>query len=173
MVDESGQTDAAREPLRLTRTYDAEPQRIWSLWTTGAGIESWWAPDGYTVAVQKLRACPGGELIYTMTATAPDQVEFLRGIGLPLTTEARKTFVELDPCSRLVYSSLVDFVPGVASYEVLTEVEMRPVGARTSVLMTVEPMHDQEWTRRLVTGRSNELDNLAEVLARRGPVAGA
>ena len=27
--------------------------------------------------------------------------------------------------------------------------------------MTIEPMHDEEWTNRLVAGRENELDNLA------------
>jgi hypothetical protein len=31
--------------------------------------------------------------------------------------------------------------------------------------MTVDPMHDDDWTQRLVAGRTNELDNLAAVLA--------
>jgi hypothetical protein len=31
--------------------------------------------------------------------------------------------------------------------------------------MTIEPMHDAEWTQRLVMGRENELDNLAKVVA--------
>jgi hypothetical protein len=30
--------------------------------------------------------------------------------------------------------------------------------------MAVDPMHDAEWTGRLVAGRSNELDNLARTL---------
>ena len=30
--------------------------------------------------------------------------------------------------------------------------------------MTMEPLHDAEWTDRLVTGRSNELDSLGTVL---------
>jgi hypothetical protein len=32
--------------------------------------------------------------------------------------------------------------------------------------MTMEPLHDDEWTQRLVAGRENELDNLAQVLER-------
>ena len=32
--------------------------------------------------------------------------------------------------------------------------------------MTMQPLHDETWTERLVAGRSNELDNLAKVLAR-------
>src|SRR5436305_8401291 len=34
---------------RLERTYAATPEEIWELWTTAAGIESWWAPDGFVV----------------------------------------------------------------------------------------------------------------------------
>jgi hypothetical protein len=43
-------------------------------------------------------------------------------------------------------------------------VELEPVGGGTRVVMTVDPLHDEEWTQRLVAGRSNELDNLAAVL---------
>ena len=32
--------------------------------------------------------------------------------------------------------------------------------------MTMEPLHDEVWTQRLVTGRENELDNLARVIDR-------
>ena len=30
--------------------------------------------------------------------------------------------------------------------------------------MTMQPMHDDVWTERLVAGRTNELDNLAAVV---------
>jgi hypothetical protein len=33
--------------------------------------------------------------------------------------------------------------------------------------MTVEPLHDEVWTERLIAGRANELDNLATVIAQR------
>jgi hypothetical protein len=33
--------------------------------------------------------------------------------------------------------------------------------------MTVDPMHDETCTRRILAGRSNELDNLEAVIARR------
>jgi hypothetical protein len=59
----------------------------------------------------------------------------------------------------------VDFVPGLAPYEVLTEVDLRPTDECVEVTMTIEPMHDAEWTQRLVMGRENELDNLAKAVA--------
>jgi uncharacterized protein YndB with AHSA1/START domain len=153
--------------IRLERTYTAAPETIWELWTTPEGIESWWAPDGFEAEVRALDLRPGGELVHAMTATAPEQVEFMRNAGMPLTTEARKTFTEVDPPRRLAYRSLIDFVPDHEPYEHLTVVELEPAGGDTRVTMTVEPLHDATWTERLLGGRENELANLERVLADR------
>jgi uncharacterized protein YndB with AHSA1/START domain len=134
------------------------------MWTTDTGIESWWAPDGFTVRVQKIDLRPGGELIYAMTATGPEQIAFMTQAGMPLTTESRKTFTELTPTTRIAYDSLVDFVPDVEPYEFRTVVDLRPSDNGTHVTMTVESMHDDVWTQRLIMGRENELDNLARQL---------
>src|SRR5207248_687350 len=152
---------------RIERIYRTTPGVIWELWTTPAGIESWWAPDGFTVEVKKLDLHPGGELIYTMTATAPEQIEFMKNAGMPLTTESRKAFTEVNPTTRLAYSSLADFIPDVEPYEFLTIVDFEPAGGETKVVMTIDPMHDEVWTQRLVMGRENELENLAKVIAAR------
>jgi uncharacterized protein YndB with AHSA1/START domain len=152
---------------RIERTYPTTPDVVWELWTTAAGIESWWAPDGFVVDVQTLDVRPGGELVYTMTATAPEQVEFMQNAGLPPATESRKTFTELDRPTRIAYTSRIDFVPGVEPYDHLTVVDLEPTDAGVAVVMTVEPMHDDEWTQRLLAGRANELDNLGAVVAER------
>jgi hypothetical protein len=114
--------------------------------------------------VAKLELRPGGELIYTMTATEPAQVEFMKSNGMPLTTESRKTLTQIDEPKRLAYSSLVDFVPDHEPYAFMTVVELEPTGDGTHVTMTVEKMHDDVWTERLLAGRSNELDKLGAVV---------
>ena len=150
---------------RLERTYDPPAEVIWELWTTAAGIEEWWAPDGFENQVSELDLRPGGQLIYTMTATAPEQIEFMKNAGMPLTTESRKAFTEVNPTTRLAYSSLADFIPDVEPYEFLTIVDFEAAGGETKVVMTIDPMHDEVWTQRLVMGRENELENLAKVIA--------
>src|SRR5256886_12611645 len=110
---------------RIERNYHASANEVWDLWTTRKGIESWWAPDGFKVEVRKLDLRPGGELIYAMTATGPEQIEFMKGAGMPLTTESRKTFTELVPPKRIAYRSLADFIPGVKPYEFLTVVDLQ------------------------------------------------
>ncbi|OLE23503.1 MAG: activator of Hsp90 ATPase 1 family protein [Catenulispora sp. 13_1_20CM_3_70_7] len=154
------------DKIQIERTYAAAPEKIWELWTTAAGIESWWAPDGFEVRVDTLELHPGGTLRYTMTATGPEQVEFMRGAGLPLSTTSHKTFTEVEPTRRLAYTTVADFIPGVEPYEFLTEVELHPTAdGGTRVTMTADRMHDEEWTGRLAAGRANEMDNLGKVLS--------
>ena len=150
--------------LTIERTVAAPPERVWELWTTPGGIEQWWAPDGFRTEVQQLDLRDGGELVYTMTATAPEQVAFMEQNGMPLTTESRKTFTEVRAPERLAYTSLVDFVPDHAPYEHLTVVDLEPVDGGTRITMTVDPMHDEVWTERIVAGRANELDNLVALV---------
>ncbi|MEC3918139.1 SRPBCC family protein [Nocardia sp. CDC160] len=153
------------DTIVLERTYPATAEHIWELWTTPDGIASWWAPDGFAVHVDEIEVKPGGGLVYTMTATAPEQIEFMKSAGMPVATTSRKTFTEVEPVRRLGYVSHIDFVPGHAPYDHLTTVELTPVAEGVRVVMTLEPMHDEEWTQRIVAGRSNELDNLGRVVA--------
>lgn len=150
--------------IALERVVAAPPERVWELWTTAAGIESWWAPDGFRADVQSIDLREGGELHHSLTAVGPEMVAFMEGAGLPLTNRARKRFDEVDEPRRLVYTSFVDFVPGVETYEQQTVVTLHPEGDGTRVVMEMEPMHDEEWTQRLVAGRENELANLARVV---------
>lgn len=159
----------ASQKVEIERTYAAAPEKIWELWTTAAGIESWWAPEGFVVQVDVLEVRPGGTLTYTMTAVGPEQVAFMEGAGLPLSTTSHKTFTEVEPMRRLAYSTLADFIPGVEPYDFLTEVELRPADdGGTHVIMTADAMHDEEWTQRLTAGRGNEMENLAKVLISNG-----
>jgi uncharacterized protein YndB with AHSA1/START domain len=148
----------------IERIVTASRERVWELWTTARGIEQWWAPDGFRTDVQQLELAEGGELVYTMTAIAPEQVAFMEQNGMPLTTESRKTFTEIRKPSRLAYTSLIDFVPDHESYENLTVVDLDEIDGGTKIRMTVEPMHDPVWTERLVAGRANELDNLMRLV---------
>jgi uncharacterized protein YndB with AHSA1/START domain len=150
--------------ITIERTYPTSAERLWQLWTTPEGIEQWWAPDGFQAKVQRLELEVGGELHHSLTATGADQIQFMKNAGLPLTTRARKRFTEVDPGRRLVYVSQVDFVPEREPYEHVTTVEFSPESKGVRVAMTVEPMHDEDWTQRLVAGRANELDNLERLV---------
>jgi uncharacterized protein YndB with AHSA1/START domain len=155
------------DAARLERSYDAPAELIWELLTTAAGLDEWFAPDGFQTRVSEIELKPGGQLRYTMTATAPEQVAFLRDTGNPLSVKLRKTFTEVTPPARLAYLSLIDFVPGQEPYEHLTVIDIEPAGDRTTVVMTIDPLHDETWTQGYRAHRGNELDNLEAAIRRR------
>jgi uncharacterized protein YndB with AHSA1/START domain len=155
----------AIEPIRLGRTYPVSAATIRELRTTAERIEPWWAPDGYEVRTPDV--LPGGELVYAMSATASEAVEFMNNAGMPLTTESRKTFTEVSEPTRLAHNSLIHFVPDKDLYEHQTVIELTPANDGVRAVMTVEPLQDQVRTERLIADRSNELENLATLIAER------
>src|SRR5262249_46645118 len=104
--------------------------------------ESWWGPGGFVVKVRKLDLRPGGELLYAMTAIDPPQVEFMKTAGMPVTTEARIRFTEVEPPHRLAYVHLADFITGVDPYDVATLVELNAKPEGVHMILTFDAMHD-------------------------------
>lgn len=160
----ASQTQPARKKVRIERTFDAALEEVWELWTTRDGIESWWGPDGFEVKVRTLDVRPGGELLYDMTAIAPDQIDFMKKAGMPLTTPSSITFTEVVPRTRLAFTQLADFIPNVRPYRVAMTVEFDPTPAGVRMLLTLDAMHDEYWTKMAVMGWENELDKLAKLL---------
>jgi len=159
-----------RPKLTLERTFHASIDEVWELWTTKDGIESWWGPEGFSVAVSDLDLRPGGDLVYAMSATGPEQMEYMTRAGMPLITEHRLTFTEVDPPRKLAYRDMADFIPGVEPYQVETVIELSElseVDDGVRMVLTFDAMHDDRWTQLAVMGRESELQRLADVLAKR------
>jgi len=55
----------------------------------------------------------------------------------------------------------------VEPYESLTIMELVAQGADTHLTLTIETMHDEEWTTRAVQGWENELGKLGQALAKK------
>ncbi len=158
----------ARAQFSIERTYTASIDEAWTLWTTKAGIESWWGPEGFNVIVTSLDLRPGGELVYLMTATAPEQVAFMKRAGMPLSTECRVTYTEVSPPGRLAYKTLTDFVPDVTPYEVDTVVELQATADGVKLTVTFDAMHDDLWTERARAGHESQMCKLDALLAAQG-----
>ena len=138
----------------IERTYEASIEDVWELWTTREGIESWWGPEGFSVKVHELDLRAGGQMVYAMTAVDPPQVQFMKQAGMPLTTEARLTYTEI--------------VPGVEPYTAGNKVDFFAVGGNVRMVLTLDPMHSDEWTQRAVMGLESQLRKLTRAIASRG-----
>jgi uncharacterized protein YndB with AHSA1/START domain len=156
-----------RPKLTLERTFKASIEDVWELWTTKEGIESWWGPEGFSVVVRDLDLRPGGELVYAMSAVEPEQMEYMTKAGMPLITEHKLTFTEVDPPRRLAYKDMADFIPDVEPYEVKTLIELNATDDGVDMVLTIDAMHDDRWTQLAVMGHESELRRLEEVLAAR------
>jgi uncharacterized protein YndB with AHSA1/START domain len=150
--------------VRLERRFHADIADVWDLWTTKDGIESWWGPEGFIVQVRELDLRVGGELVYTMIATDPDQIDFLKKAGMPVSNEQRLVYDEVVPRRRLAYRHAADFIPGVEPYEVMTTVEFESDPQAVRMVLTFDAMHDEQWTRLAVMGWESQLGKLAKLL---------
>jgi uncharacterized protein YndB with AHSA1/START domain len=161
-------TTASRAQFSIERAYAASLDEAWSLWTTKAGIESWWGPEGFEVTVTALDLRPGGELTYLMTAVAPEMVAFMERSNMPLSTPCTVTYTEVVASTRLAYKTLTDFVPGVEPYDVATVVELRATAGGVAVTITFDAMHDDAWTERARAGHESQMRKLDALLAAQG-----
>ncbi len=153
-----------RGKVTLERIFKASLDETWDLWTTSAGLESWWGPYGFVTKVRSLDLRPGGTFEYAMKATDDPQVEALTAAGLPLLNIGRSTYTEVVPRSRLAYRTTVDFVPGVANYEITTVVELHDSPAGVRLTLTQDEMHDIEWTQQAALGLDQQLSRLVKVI---------
>jgi hypothetical protein len=83
---------------------------------------------------------------------------------MPLTTPSLVTYTEVVPLKRFAFTQLADFIPNVKPYQVAMTVEFdtSPQGVR--MVLTVDAMHDEYWTKMAVMGWESELDKLARIL---------
>lgn len=141
----------------LERSYEASVEELWELWTTKEAVEFWWGPEGFRVEVRALEPRAGGAFHYDMIAAAPEQIAAMKKMGQPISHETRGWYGEFDPHNRLSLVHLVDFVPGVKAYESTTWVELFQEGKRARMVITIDPMHDEQWTKMAVMGWTSQL----------------
>ena len=151
---------ATKPPVVIERTYRATLAELWDLWATKEGFESWWSPDGLRVEVHALDARPGGRLLYNMIVDGAEQIAAMKQMGLPVSHEERGTFTEFRLHQRLAITLAIDFVPDVPAYDNKIVVEFFPEGEHVRMVVTLGPMHNEEFTRLSTIGFTSALTKL-------------
>jgi uncharacterized protein YndB with AHSA1/START domain len=107
--------------LVVRRLIAANPERVYSAWTTPEHIRRWWRPGPVRCPVAEVDLCVGGR--YRIANQLPNgQIIWASG-----------TFEEIDPPRRLVYSWRMG---DAADSRVVVQFE--PRGAETEVIVTHE-----------------------------------
>ncbi|HEY0712573.1 MAG TPA: SRPBCC domain-containing protein [Polyangia bacterium] len=158
----TGRSSTASTPAKVVieRTYRADIKDIWDLWTTKAGFESWWGPQGFRAEVKEIDARAGGALRYEMIADAPEAIAALKELGRPKSHDTRSLFTEVKPRTRLVIRSVIDFIPGVATYESDIAVDFITAADRVRMVVTLDAMHSDEFTQMQTEGFTSQLTKL-------------
>jgi uncharacterized protein YndB with AHSA1/START domain len=145
MSTQKGST--SRSSMVIERTFRRSVEELWGLWTTKEGFESWWGGEGSRVEVHTIEAREGGTLHYEMIAEAPADITARNQMGLVPASSVRARFTEFRPYRRLILTHVMDFVPGVKSYEQTIAVDFFPVGDSVRMVTTIEPLHNEEFTQ--------------------------
>jgi uncharacterized protein YndB with AHSA1/START domain len=160
--------NAAQASIKFDRRYeDTDLEDLWDLWTTKAGFESWWGPEGFRVEVHKLDLRTGGELVYDMIADAPEQIAAMKSMNMPLSHGTRGNFGTIDRLKRLSITHIIDFVPGVKPYTNRIDVEFLKEGSAARMVIQVEAHHTAQWTKMAQAGMESQLTKVPKVLAAR------
>ena len=144
----------------VERTYRARTQDLWELWTTKAGFESWWGPEGFRVELHALDARAGGALEYDMIADAPEAIAAMKRMGQPLSHHTRGRFVKFEALERLTLVHVIDFIAGVEPYESTIEVDFHQMADRARMVVTLHPHRDPHWTKMSAMGFQSQLTKL-------------
>lgn len=150
----------------VERTFRATLGEVWDLWTTKDGFESWWGPQGFRVDVHEIDARVGGALRYDMIAATPEMIAAMKEMGQPPSHATRSSFAELAPRSRIVLRNVIDFLPGVAPYESDIAVDFFPDGDHVRMVVTLDTLHSDEFTKMQKDGFTSQLTKLDARFAR-------
>jgi uncharacterized protein YndB with AHSA1/START domain len=112
------------------------------------------------VEVKALEAKLGGLLHYDMIADAPEMVAEMKKMGQPVSHETRGTFSEFKPHQRLALTHIIDFLPGVKPYDSTMVMELFPSGSSVRMVVTLTPMHNDQFTGMQVEGFTSQLTKL-------------
>ena len=141
------------------------PSRLINYGRAGVSLKVDTEGAGFSTVVTEIDVRAGGRIVYVMSALDPAIKQFLEEQGTPATTQSVLSLRELVPGHRIVATNVVDFLPGIAEYELGITIEMDAIAAGTLLVVTLDPMHDQHWTEMAVKGWESQLGNLARVLA--------
>ena len=95
-----------------------------------------------------------------MIADAPEQIEAMKQMGRPVSHETHGRFSELRQHQRLAITHVIDFLPGVPTYDSTMAVDFVTTGERVRMVVTLDPMHDDEFTRMSRIGFTSQLTKL-------------
>jgi len=139
--------------LRLERTFDAAPEKVFDAWVEREQAMQWFGPHGYTIPLCEMDSQEGGT--YRMCMREPDGTDhFVTG-----------TFIEISRPNRLVYSWAWE-EDGVAGHATEVTIELTANGDKTDLVLTHRGFESEDSMGGHKMGWESSFESLDELLAK-------
>lgn len=139
--------------LVLRRSLKARPERVFAALTEQAQVLRWFGPAGYSCAIERFDARPGGDYRIVMRAEEAGTHHTVTG-----------TFLAVEPPTRLAYTWgwMTD---GVRGHETRVEIELTPAAGGTDLVLSHRGFESPIARDRHEQGWSGGLANLERLVA--------
>jgi uncharacterized protein YndB with AHSA1/START domain len=151
--------------LRMTRTFDATPDRVFAAWTNPEHFSSWFGPVGMNAVLCEVDPKVGGgwRLMGEGRNLPGGHTE-----GLVRPTVSGK-YLEIEPPTRLVFSMAFHEKDDFASprgHETVVTIQFKPVGERTEMVFTQAVFKEEQARAAHNRGWTESFDKLGSFLRR-------
>ncbi len=151
--------------LRMTRTFDATPERVFAAWTDPEQFGAWFGPVGMKTVMCEIDARVGG--VWRLMGEGRD----IPGHSTPdlVRPTVSGKYLEIEPPRRLVYTFAWHEKDDFASPrgpETIVTIQFKPVGQRTEMVFTQAVFDDQQHHDAHNHGWTESFDKLGDFLRR-------
>jgi uncharacterized protein YndB with AHSA1/START domain len=151
--------------LRMTRTFDATPERVFAAWTNPEQFGAWFGPVGMETVECELDARVGGN--WRLMGEGKN-IPGREGPGHVRPTVSGK-YLEVEPPSRLVFTwawhEQADFASPRGQESVVT-ILFKPLGGKTEMIFTQAVLKDQSTLDAHSRGWAESFDKLSDFIRR-------
>ncbi len=152
--------------LRMTRTFDATPERVFAAWTDPDQFGAWFGPTGMKTIECRLDARVGGA--WRLMGEGRDVPGRQQGGG-PVRPTVSGKYLEVEPPGRLVFTwawhEKDDFASPRGQESVVT-VLFNAVGERTEMIFTQAVLKDEDSLAAHRRGWTESFDKLGDFVRR-------
>ncbi|KQB97129.1 ATPase [Loktanella sp. 1ANDIMAR09] len=127
------------EWIKITRTFDAPIEEVWSMWADAANFQKWYGPRGFSVPVAEMDVTVGGTRKINMEMKTPDRTMSMWFTGQYKEVSAPHKLVYTesmcDPDGNLISPSAMGMPEGTPEVTEIT-VELTEEDGKTLMVMT-------------------------------------
>jgi len=152
--------------LRMTRTFDAAPDRVFAAWTDPEHFGSWFGPVGMTSVLCEGDAKVGGT--WRLMGEGRNIPGRQQGQDVVRPTVSGK-YLEIEPPNRLVFTFAWHEKDDFASprgQETIVTIQFKAVGERTEMVFTQAVFKDEQSLAAHNRGWTESFDKFGEFLRR-------